>query len=439
MRKNSFIPIFLFALIVCGAFISCSKDDDEGSSGLTISLTSDDYKPYTSDEGNVEYGYFDGVMYYRVTSEENKTLEVAKGVKEATQANIPQDVIIDGIRYKVTSIGKGAFLNCIGLTSLIIPNSVTTIESSAFSGCIALTSLIIPSSVVSIGNYAFSSCSGLKRVDLKSQNPPAIGEYVFYNTRCPIYVPTDSKNVYKTEWKEWANNIRDIASINPQKGGETVYVKDSSYYKGWTVNSISDGTLFYEVYHHISGEIYELTAKVSWADEFVENVKIPHYIIYNDEEYIVNGIGYKAFSSCVCLKSVSIPASITCIDYCAFYGCESLESVTIAESVTTIYTDAFYGCRNLSSLTIPSTITSIGSGSFSGCGLLDIYMKCPNPPKMYSRSYGGVNDYGASFSFSASFSTQTFNNATLHVPAGLKGKYAYDENWGSFVHIVDDL
>ena len=61
-----------------------------------------------------------------------------------------------GTHYQVTSIGKGAFYFCYGLTSIDIPSSVTSIGNSAFTGCIGLTSVTIPNSVTSIRGYAFS-------------------------------------------------------------------------------------------------------------------------------------------------------------------------------------------------------------------------------------------------------------------------------------------
>ena len=63
---------------------------------------------------------------------------------------IPSSVTYSGNTYAVTSIGKYAFRDCEGLTSITIPNSVTSIGSSAFEDCDGLTSITIPNSVTSI-------------------------------------------------------------------------------------------------------------------------------------------------------------------------------------------------------------------------------------------------------------------------------------------------
>ena len=61
----------------------------------------------------------------------------------------------------VVEIGRDAFLNCTGLTSVTIPTSVKTIGWYAFSGCTGLTSIVIPDSVTTLDWFAFSGCTGL--------------------------------------------------------------------------------------------------------------------------------------------------------------------------------------------------------------------------------------------------------------------------------------
>ena len=65
----------------------------------------------------------------------------------------------------LTGLGKGAFYNCSGLTSITIGGSVTSIGMAAFCNCTGLTSITIPDSVTSIGTWAFCSCSSLTSID----------------------------------------------------------------------------------------------------------------------------------------------------------------------------------------------------------------------------------------------------------------------------------
>ena len=92
-----------------------------------------------------------GGIYYNITSDEDKTVEVTFSGKyydtvtdEYTgEVAIPATVTHGGVTYRVTSIGGSAFKGCTGLTSITIPEGVTSIGSSAFEQCKALTLSLI--------------------------------------------------------------------------------------------------------------------------------------------------------------------------------------------------------------------------------------------------------------------------------------------------------
>ena len=70
------------------------------------------------------------------------------------------------IQNGVTSIGEGAFSNCVALNSVSIPDSVTSIKDMAFYHCTALTNVTLPDTVTSIGASAFDSCANLTMVSI---------------------------------------------------------------------------------------------------------------------------------------------------------------------------------------------------------------------------------------------------------------------------------
>ena len=113
----------------------------------------------------------------------------------------------------VTIIGNYAFYGCSKLTSVDIPNSVTSIGSFAFNGCSSLKSVTISDSVTGIGRYAFQVCVSLTSVTVNATTPPTLGTSAFESTNnCPIYVPAESVDAYKTAWSTYADRIQAIPS-----------------------------------------------------------------------------------------------------------------------------------------------------------------------------------------------------------------------------------
>ena len=118
-----------------------------------------------------------------------------------TSVNIPNSV---------DTMGWGVFYFCTNLVSASLSNSLSYIPSTTFEDCSSLTSITIPSSIESIEHHAFYNCNNLAVIMMKGTTPPVL-EYstVFEGTACPIYVPYESLNTYKTatNWSTYASRI----------------------------------------------------------------------------------------------------------------------------------------------------------------------------------------------------------------------------------------
>ena len=70
-------------------------------------------------------------------------------------------------------------MTMIGLTSVVIPNSVTSIGEAAFYHCKGLISVTIPEGVTSIGKDAFGGCTGITTINIPAKKTD------YYKKRLP--------------------------------------------------------------------------------------------------------------------------------------------------------------------------------------------------------------------------------------------------------------
>ncbi len=284
-------------------------------------------------------------LYYKITSSTTVMITFPSKVgdfyngytKPSGDLVIPETITYDNMKYSITSISYGAFIECSGLTTVVIPNSVTSIGEGAFYNCSGLNTVSIPNSVSSIGSSAFNNCSGLTSVTIPN-SVSSIGSSAFYNCSglTSVTIP---------------NSVTSIGSHAFYKIKNIVYDGTASGcpWSAYTINGIFDGDFIYTDENKT-----QLTAYTGKGGI----VTIPNTVTL---------IGNNAFEKCSDLKSIVIPNSVISIGSYAFNGCSGLSTVTISNSITSIGEGAFYNCSGLTSVTIPNSVSSIGGYAFYGC------------------------------------------------------------------------
>lgn len=204
------------------------------------------------------------------------------------------------IRDGVKVIGEEAFINCIFLKKIVIPNSVKCIGNGAFTKCNSLGNIYIPKNINKINGNPFFCWNGSLTIE---SNAFIYENYVLFNKNKTILIAYRSKN--------------------------------SNYTIPKSVSTIGDFAF--------------------GGSDDLQKIIIPNS---------VNSIGDGAFALCCRLESIIIPKSIKIIKQASFYGCKSLKNIDIPQSVTTIKKGAFYGCKFLPAYMIFDIIQRFGKEVF---------------------------------------------------------------------------
>ena len=317
----------------------------------------------------------------------------------------------------LTTIGSKMFAEST-LKFVIIPVGVTTIEQAAFEKCTALTSIEIPASVETIGDSAFMGCSKLATVTFEkgSQLKTIGGRYgsgAFANCTAltAIEIPASVETIEATAFY----NCSSLATVTFEKGSQLKTIggeySSSSYY-----GAFSDCSSLTSIEIPASVETIEATAFKRCSSlatvtfekgSQLKTIGGGYYYSAYEKSYYSHG----AFSDCIALASIEIPASVETIEAAAFAFCSSLKTVTFEKGskLTTIgggWEADFgaFGClRSLVTVDMSecTKVKEIGDRAFAGRIGTDSYASLQLfkigtevPPKFgYDVFHNGVRDY----------------------------------------------
>lgn len=377
--------------------------------------------PYWGRFAHIETWTFDfqaNGIYYLITSPTECAVSnhAPSGCNYTASAiTIPENATYAGDDYKVTAIGKGAFMNCpnvktvtipqsvtvigeqafknSGLTSIVFPRQVTTIDKQAFMGCTGLTNLTIPDHIFAIEDSAFYDCHALTSLDL-GKSVTFVSNYAFascYNLS-NIFIPRSVEALCAGAFQD-CTNLKNV-TIDMDHEGFSVdgdVFRDCYALERITCLALTppeldnqhgglDSATFAHVTLQVPHSRVDTYRNADVWGQFSNIMPLPfdineqgiYYLIRGDSTVSISSNGYNSYSGTIVIpNSIDIEGeerNVTAIEPYAFANCTELRKVSMPNSVTEIGEYAFAG-SNVYQINLSKNITEIKNYTFMGSGL----------------------------------------------------------------------
>ena len=391
--------------------------------------------------------YINKVLYeYNTKMPNGTTINVADGTVSISPEAFIECEGLSSIQIpnSVNKIGYGAFAKCTNLSEIKIPETLKEIEDSVFEYCSNLTSITIPNSVESIGDSAFIGCTGLTSISIPDA-VTSIGHSAF----------------------------RECTNITSATIGNSIVKIDGFAFYGCSSlatlnfnaeNCTEMGSYIYPVFLYcnsletvnIGKSVTQIPSSAFYACKSIKNLYIEDCSeeIFFGDKYVSPDYSYDGlFSHCQKLENIYIGRNIIYEVRGASNNPPfntTLKSITVGKLVTEISQDIFEDCRytnaevNISDLSawcrikfgghyanplmilgglklngeevkdliIPDDITEINEFAFKGCSSISSLKVHDAVTSISNYAFHGCN-----------------NLTTISIPSSVSkiGGYAFDE------------
>lgn len=195
----------------------------------------------------------------------------------------------------ISSIENYAFLNCIGLDSVLISTDLVRIGKSAFEDCENLV-LVKLHEVQLIQDNAFAGCKKLSSIYAKMQTPTVMTFFGVFRSvdksNCILYVPIEAVELFKKAnvWKEFENIV---GCEKPEI--QYFRIKEIIPNDEWTVDVTFELDAINTEHYRLTQDCYD--SGYSYDYDIINNGS-DVFTIHNVEKYLTNYFRLFAINSC---------------------------------------------------------------------------------------------------------------------------------------------
>ena len=312
------------------------------------------------------------------------------------------DLISVILPNSLLSIDESTFAECHSLVNVTVGNNVCFVGDNAFKDSEHLTGVTFPASLGNpasptprIGEFAFSGCTGLRHLTFLSETPALLEgednslgstEYSF-----PIYVPSQSVDLYKSKWYSYRDRIMEIMPLPLTfkiieagniywLASNSSYAKTIEYRKNngvWTSITSNTGASAPSISVNEGDTIQFRGDNATYAsNSYSYNTFSGSTAKFEVEGNIMSLIDSENFNTATTLASSYTFNSL--FSYCT--GLTSAENLTLPATTLAIncYSSMFGGCTSLTQApALPATtlVDNCYRAMFYGCTSL-AYIKC---------------------------------------------------------------
>ncbi len=268
----------------------------------------------------------------------------------------------------ITTIGSGAFRNCLNIKTLTLPASLTSIGEGALDGCDNLNELIVLCDPAILPDGLLDECAAHAEIYAAADATDEQVRILTEKANKPWYAPLSRLGETPNELIEMPYAMQSMDDY----WYDTEYARLDRYH-GYELNLYLPREAESVTLNTIGGD---MMGRARAGDNYDMELPVRSVVIPENytEIYSTSFAGCETLETVICYAPLEETAGM-------FEGCTNLREVIFVNGVRSLGYGVFYGCDKLETVYVGPYVEEVSDDAFAGCTNFDL-SKCITDPAL---------------------------------------------------------